>query len=180
MNDPTPRTAHSGTPVAADADAGREHRYATTVRWTGNTGGGTASYRAYRRDHAIEAAGKPPIPGSSDPQFRGDRTRWNPEELLVASLSACHQLWYLHLAAEAGVVVTAYEDRAAGTMAETADGGGRFVRVVLRPEVTLAAGSDAARARALHERAHALCFIARSVNFPVEIEARVVVEEAAV
>ncbi|HEX7111909.1 MAG TPA: OsmC family protein, partial [Mizugakiibacter sp.] len=132
----------------------------------------TASYRGYRRDHVIEAADKPPIPGSSDPQFRGDRTRWNPEELLVASLSACHQLWYLHLAAEAGVVVTAYVDRAEGVMAETADGGGRFTRVVLRPDITIAAG-DAVLAQALHERAHALCFIARSVNFPVEIEAQI-------
>lgn len=167
MTDPTipPADRPRAAPV-------REHRYATTMRWTGNAGSGTASYRAYRRDHVIEATDKPPIPGSSDPQFRGDRTRWNPEELLVASLSACHQLWYLHLAAEAGVVVTAYVDRAEGVMAETADGGGRFARVVLRPEITIAAG-DAALAQALHERAHALCFIARSVNFPVEIEAHI-------
>lgn len=173
MTDPTiPRADRAGTAQV------REHRYATTMRWTGNTGSGTSSYRAYRRDHVIEAEGKPSIPGSSDPQFRGDRTRWNPEELLVASLSACHQLWYLHLAAEAGVVVSAYVDRAEGVMAETADGGGRVTRVVLRPEVTLAAG-DAALAQALHERAHALCFIACSVNFPVEIEAQIRMEDAA-
>ena len=151
---------------------GREHRYAVTVEWTGNTGTGTASYRAYERRHEITAPDtpKPGIPGTSDPAFRGDRARWNPEELLVASLSACHQLWYLHLCADAGVIVTAYIDRAEGTMVEDADGSGRFTRVVLRPLVTVAPGTDVERARALHDRAHAMCYIARSVDFPVEHE----------
>jgi len=147
----------------------REHRYVTTLRWTGNRGEGTASYRGYARDHVIEAEGKPSIAGSSDPHFRGDAARWNPEELLVASLSSCHQLWYLHLCAEAGVVVTAYEDRAEGVMVEQADGGGAFAKVILHPRVAIRAG-DAQLARELHHRAHALCFIARSVNFPVECE----------
>lgn len=148
----------------------REHHYAVAVEWTGNTGDGTAGYRAYERRHEITAPGlpKPGIPGSSDPAFRGDGARWNPEELLVAALSACHELWYLHLCADAGIIVTGYVDHAEGVMAEEADGGGRFRRVVLRPAVTVAAGSDVATARALHERAHALCYIARSVSFPVE------------
>jgi organic hydroperoxide reductase OsmC/OhrA len=145
------------------------HRYAVTVEWTGNAGTGTSTYKAYERRHEIYAAGeKPPIPGSSDPTFRGDATRWNPEELLVASLSACHKLWYLHLCATAGVVVVGYIDHAEGEMEESADGGGRFRRVVLRPEVTIAAGSDVDKARALHAEAHTKCFIANSVNFPVE------------
>ncbi|HEY3520569.1 MAG TPA: OsmC family protein [Rhodanobacteraceae bacterium] len=148
----------------------KDHKYHVTIRWTGNTGTGTESYRGYKRDHAIEAAGKPPIPGSSDPKFRGDDARWNPEELLVASLSTCHQLWYLHLCAEVGVVATAYEDRAEGAMSENANGSGEFTRVVLHPRVTVRAGSDPQLARELHHRAHALCFIARSVNFPVECE----------
>jgi organic hydroperoxide reductase OsmC/OhrA len=155
--------------------ARKEHRYAVAVEWTGNTGAGTAGYRAYERRHEITAPGlpKPAIPGSSDPAFRGDRARWNPEELLVAALSACHKLWYLHLCAEAGIVVTAYVDRAEGVMEEAPDGGGQFRRVVLRPAVTVAAGGDVARARALHARAHALCYVARSVNFPVEHEPEV-------
>lgn len=148
------------------------HAYAVTVRWTGNTGRGTSGYGDYGRDHVVEAVGKPPLAGSSDPAFRGDASRWNPEELLVASLSACHQLWYLHLCAVAGVVVTAYEDRATGAMTEDARGGGFFTEVVLRPQVTIAAG-DATQALALHERAHAKCFIANSVNFPVRVEPRV-------
>jgi organic hydroperoxide reductase OsmC/OhrA len=150
----------------------RQHRYEVAVEWTGNTGTGTASYRGYERAHEIAAPGtpKPPIPGSSDPSFRGDRARWNPEELLVASVSACHQLWYLHLCADAGIVLTAYVDRAEGTMVETEDGGGHFTRVVLRPVATLAPGSDVERARALHAEAHRLCYIATSVNFPVEHE----------
>lgn len=155
--------------------AGKEHRYAVTVEWTGNRGEGTASYKSYERAHELRAEGKPAIPGSSDPAFRGDAARWNPEELLVASLSACHKLWYLHLCATAGVVVTDYVDAAEGVMAEEASGGGRFVRVVLRPRVTITTGSDPDRARALHHEAHALCFIANSVNFPVTHEPTVVV-----
>ncbi len=146
------------------------HGFATKVEWTGNTGAGTASYRGYERSHGITAPGRPPIAGSSDPAFRGDAARWNPEELLVASLSACHMLWHLHLCAEAGVVVTAYSDEATGEMTLDPDGGGRFTRVTLRPRVTVAEGSDAALARSLHAAAHARCFIARSVGFPVEHE----------
>lgn len=151
-----------------------EHRYSVRIDWTGNSGSGTATYRGYERAHAIAAAGKPPIPGSSDASFRGDPRRWNPEELLVASLSACHQLWYLHLCSAAGIVVTAYSDDAEGVMAMEADGAGRFARVVLRPRVTLAPGGDVAKATALHHDASAMCFIARSVNFPVEHEPEVV------
>lgn len=148
----------------------REHRYAVAVEWTGNRGSGTSDYRAYARDHELRIAGKPTIPGSSDPAFRGDPGRWNPEELLVAALSACHKLWYLHLCADAGIVVTAYLDRAEGVMLEERDGSGRFTRVVLRPEVTLAPGSDPARAEAIHADVHAKCCLASSVNFPVACE----------
>lgn len=145
------------------------HRYKVVVEWTGNTGTGTSSYKGYERCHEISAgAQKPPILGSSDPGFRGDPARWNPEELLVASLSACHKLWYLHLCAGSGVVVTSYVDHAEGEMEENADGGGHFLRVMLRPEVTITAASDIAKARELHHEAHAKCFIANSVNFPVD------------
>jgi organic hydroperoxide reductase OsmC/OhrA len=113
---------------------------------------------------------KPVIPGSSDPEFRGDPSRWNPEELLVASISACHKLWYLHLCADAGIVVVNYVDRAEGLMREDADGSGRFERVTLRPEVAVAPGSDLSKARELHALAHGKCFIANSVNFPVQHE----------
>lgn len=154
----------------------KEHRYRVRLDWTGNAGTGTSSYRAYRRDHVLSVEGKPALKGSSDPSFRGDPARWNPEELLVASLSACHQLWYLHLCAAAGIVVTAYADHAEGVMIEAADGAGQFSGVVLRPEVTVAAGADAERARALHHEANAMCFIARSVNFPVTHEPVVRVE----
>ena len=150
-----------------------QHRYAVTVTWTGNTGTGTSSYRGYDRAHTLSAPGKPLIAGSSDPAFRGDAARRNPEELLVASLAACHKLWYLGLCAQAGIVVTAYEDAAEGHMTEEAGGAGQFTAVTLRPRVTIAAGSDAARAEALHRDAHAFCFIARSVNFPVVCEATV-------
>ncbi len=143
------------------------HRYRLRVTWTGNTGEGTRSPRGYSRAHTIAGEGKPPIQGSSDPSFRGDPARWNPEELLLASLSACHKLWYLDLCARAGVVVTAYEDGPEGEMAEETGGEGQFTRVVLRPRVTIAPGSDAHAAEALHESAHRMCFIARSVNFPV-------------
>lgn len=151
----------------------KQHQYAVSIVWTGNDGSGTQSYRGYRRDHEITAAGKPAIPGSSDPAFRGDRARYNPEELLVASLSSCHMLWYLHLCAVNGIVVLDYHDDAGGTMQEEADGGGAFVRVELRPRVRIAAGGDRAKALALHEEAHHVCFIARSVRFPVEVAAEI-------
>lgn len=145
----------------------KEHNYAVRTTWTGNTGNGTAEYRGYRRDHVIRGEGKPEIPGSSDPNFRGDATRYNPEELLVASLSACHMLWYLHLCSTNGIRVIEYEDAATGVMQENADGSGDFVRVDLKPRVTVAAGCDLQKAHALHEEAHRRCFIARSVKFPV-------------
>jgi organic hydroperoxide reductase OsmC/OhrA len=148
----------------------KTHRYALSVRWTGDLGQGTRSYRGYARDHEIAAPGKPTIPGSSDPAFRGDPARWNPEELFVAAVSACHKLWYLHLCASAGVVVRAYEDAASGEMAEEADGAGQFTRIVLRPQVTIEAGGDAEKARALHHAAHEKCFIARSIKTPVACE----------
>jgi organic hydroperoxide reductase OsmC/OhrA len=151
----------------------REHRYRVAVDWTGNRGDGTAGYRAYDRSHIVTAEGKPPIPGSSDPAFRGDPSRYNPEELLVASLSACHMLWYLHLCAGAGVTVTAYRDDAEGLMREDADGGGRFVEVVLKPSVTVLTPDMVEAATRLHAEAHRKCFIANSINFPVRHEARV-------
>jgi organic hydroperoxide reductase OsmC/OhrA len=153
----------------------REHHYAVTVRWTGNTGTGTSGYREYAREHEISAEGKQVIAASSDPAFRGDHTRWNPEELLLAALSSCHQLAYLHLCAVAGIVVTDYVDHAEGWMEETPDGTGQFTRVVLRPKVTVAPGSDITKALELHDDAHAKCFIARSVNFLVDHEADVTV-----
>lgn len=151
----------------------KQHQYAVNILWTGNEGTGTRSYASYRRDHEITVAGKPPIQGSSDPAFRGDQARYNPEELLVASLSSCHMLWYLHLCAINGIVVLEYRDEAGGTLQEESDGGGAFVRVVLKPRVTLAKGGNRDQALALHEKAHHLCFIARSVAFPVEVAAEI-------
>jgi organic hydroperoxide reductase OsmC/OhrA len=148
----------------------KHHTYDLQITWTGNDGDGTKSYTAYRRDHTIASQGKPAISASSDPAFRGNPARYNPEELLVASLSSCHMLWYLHLCATNHVVVLEYQDAASGIMKEEDDGAGRFIRVLLRPRVTIAAGSDPAKARALHREAHRLCFIANSVNFPIDHE----------
>lgn len=147
---------------------GGTHHYATGLRWTGNTGEGTATYRSYRRTCEVTATGKPPLAGSADPHFHGDADRWNPEELLVAALSQCHLLSFLHMAARAGVVVTGYTDAATGTMA-TEGVGGRMTSVELRPTVTVRGTADLA---ALHEQAHAACFIAASVNFPVTVSPR--------
>jgi organic hydroperoxide reductase OsmC/OhrA len=146
------------------------YNYAVHVAWTGNTGPGTTGHRDYRRDTVTAAGAKVDLPGSSEPAFRGDPNRWNPEELLVASLSQCHLLWFLDLAVRAGVVVTAYTDDPIGSMALNADGSGQFERVVLRPTVTVTEPLDAAAATRLHDDAHRMCFIARSVNFPVDCE----------
>jgi organic hydroperoxide reductase OsmC/OhrA len=146
------------------------HEFRIGTVWTGNNGTGTKTYLGYARDHAIHAEGKAAINGSSDPAFRGDPERYSPEELLVASLSACHMLWYLHLCSVNQVNVVEYRDMASGQMEVDAGGSGRFVGVNLRPEVRISPESDPVRARALHAEAHRLCFIANSVNFPVEID----------
>jgi organic hydroperoxide reductase OsmC/OhrA len=148
----------------------KHHRYTVRLAWTGNEGTGTSAYRAYSRSHELSVPGKPAIPGSADPAFRGDPARWNPEELLIASLAACHQLWYLHLCADAGIVVQAYSDDASGVMVEQPDGAGQFESATLRPRATLAGGADEQRARALHHEAAKMCFIARSVSFRVDHE----------
>jgi organic hydroperoxide reductase OsmC/OhrA len=151
------------------------HRFQIHNRWTGNLGSGTSSYTAYRRNHEISGAGKAvTIPGSSDAAFRGDSARYNPEELLVAALSACHMLAMLHLCADAGIVVTEYADDASGELRLHRDGAGEFTCATLRPRMTITDPARIPDALALHDRAHHLCFIARSVNFPVACEPQVV------
>jgi organic hydroperoxide reductase OsmC/OhrA len=143
------------------------HHYKATTTWVGNRGTGTSDYKAYDRNHDIVIDGKEILKCSSDPGFRGDKTRQNPEELLVASLSGCHMLWYLHLSAVNGVVVTAYVDEAHGSMEENKDGSGQFTEVTLNPRVTVKDKSMIDTANALHHQANQMCFIARSVKFPV-------------
>jgi organic hydroperoxide reductase OsmC/OhrA len=150
------------------------HEYHTGLTWTGNTGAGTSSYRSYERSHELTAPdGKPTIQGSSDPAFRGDKSRWSPEDLLVASLSACHMLSFLHRASLAGVNVVEYTDAASGTMKQTSDGGGSVTEVVLHPVVTVKTADMAELCEQLHDEAHARCFIANSVAFTVRHEATV-------
>lgn len=155
----------------------KHHHYNAAIVWTGNTGSGTSDYRSYTRNHNINIGGKPTITASSDPAFRGDPSRHNPEELLVSALSSCHMLWYLHLCAVNNVVVTAYEDRATGVMEENADGSGQFIGVSLNPIVTVQHAEMVERAYSLHEDATHKCFIARSVNFDVHHKPRVLVDE---
>ncbi|PPK85662.1 organic hydroperoxide reductase OsmC/OhrA [Neolewinella xylanilytica] len=146
----------------------RTHRYQSQVTWTGNRGSGTLDYRAYSRDHRIEVDGKNhPIEASSDPLFRGDREKYNPEELFLSSLSSCHMLWYLHLAAVNGIVVLDYQDRAEGTMHEADDGSGKFTGVALHPTVKIADPEKIGTANALHREAGEKCFLASSVNFRI-------------
>ncbi|CAG6393029.1 OsmC family protein [Streptomyces cocklensis] len=155
------------------------HTYRTDLVWTGNLGSGTSNYRAYERAHEVSAPGVPVLLGSSDPAFRGDASRWNPELLLLAALSQCHMMAYLHLCAVNGVTVTGYTDQAAGTMVQTPDGGGHFTEAVLHPAVEVADAAMAEKAAALHADAHRLCFIANSVNFPVRHSPAVTVTASA-
>lgn len=143
------------------------HHYKSTINWLGNRGTGTSGYKDYDRNHTISMDGKVTIPGSSDPAFRGDKSRYSPEDLLVSSLSTCHMLWYLHLCSANGVVVTEYVDDVTGTMRENDDGSGEFVEVTLHPKVVVSNDSMIDKANALHHEANKMCFIARSVNFPV-------------
>lgn len=143
------------------------HHYKAIIRWTGNKGEGTTHYRAYDRDHTISIENKADLDASSDPAFRGDQSKHNPEDLFLSSLSSCHMLWYLHLCADAGVVVTDYVDNATGIMEESAIQGGRFTEVTLHPVVTVMEASMIEKANEIHDKANAMCFIANSVNFPV-------------
>lgn len=154
---------------------GKQHNYATTITWTGNKGEGTNDYRNYERSHTLSIEGKQDILCSSDTPFRGDGSKHNPEDMLLASLSSCHMLWYLHLCADAGVIVTDYVDQATGTMEELATGGGHFTEVVLHPVVTIKDAAMIEKANALHDKAHEKCFIANSCNFPVRHEPKAVV-----
>ncbi len=144
-----------------------QHNYQLTVQWTGNTGTGTSGYKDYERSHAIIVDDKIDITGSSDPAFRGDKTKHNPEELLLASVASCHMLWYLHLCAVEGIIVTDYTDSATGTMIETENGGGKFTVITLHPTVTVTDILMIEKANELHRKANELCFIANSLNFPV-------------
>ena len=141
--------------------------YTVDVRWTGAGDSGTTSYTAYSRDHEVRVEGRPVLLGSSDPAFRGDPTRHSPEDLFVATLSQCHMLWFLHLAAADGVVVVEYRDEAVGRMRVESAGAGQFTEVMLHPHVTVRGDATDEHVADLHRRAHEHCFIARSVNFPV-------------
>lgn len=147
------------------------HDFDARVRWTGNQGRGTADYKAYTRDWVLESEGKPPVACSNDPMLGGNPALYNPEDMLIAALSSCHMLWFLHLAADAGITVHSYKDTPVGTGESLPDGTGRFVKAQLTPRIGLAPGGDTALADEIHGRIHTHCFIARSVNFPVTIRA---------
>jgi organic hydroperoxide reductase OsmC/OhrA len=149
----------------------KQHHYSLIANWTGNKGEGTNGYKSYERSHEIIIEGKEKITGSSDPSFLGDKTKHNPEELLLASISSCHMLWYLHLCSDAGIIVTNYTDNAKGVMEETGDGSGKFTSVILYPIITLKDINQKDVANALHIKANELCFIANSLNFKVGHEA---------
>jgi organic hydroperoxide reductase OsmC/OhrA len=155
------------------------HHYHAELVWTAGAAGATSDYESYSRGFEVHVAGKPPLAGSADPAFRGDPAVHNPEDLLLMAVSSCHMLSYLALCARRRIEVVEYRDHAEGTMTLRPDGGGAFTEITLHPRVTLAAGSDAARALALHERSHAICFIASSCNFPIHHQAEVVVLQGA-
>lgn len=156
----------------------RTHTYNVSIKWTGNTGIGTRDYLSYSRENIISAKGKPDIIGSSDQVFLGNPKQWNPEEMLVASLASCHELWYLALAAINNMVVVAYKDEAEGVMIEREDGAGAFQSVTLKPHVIITDANQLAIAQELHHIAHEKCFIANSVNFDVRYDPTIEVQSA--
>jgi organic hydroperoxide reductase OsmC/OhrA len=145
----------------------KQHKFQTNLNWTGNKGSGTMDYRAYDRDYVISIDHKVDLLGSSDVQFLGDPHKHNPEEMLVASISSCHMLWYLHLCSKNGVVVLEYADHAVGTMTENMDGSGQFTEIILQPMVVISDVDFIEIANSLHQQANKMCFIANSCNFPI-------------
>jgi len=150
------------------------HTYRLQLHWDGSFKESTASYTSYTRNHTIKAEGKPNLLGSSDPHFRGDIERYNPEELFLSSISSCHMLWYLHLCTDQKILVTSYTDQPEGKMETEGDGSGRFSKVVLRPEIIISSKSNLQKAHALHEQAHKMCFIANSCNFPITCKPKII------
>lgn len=150
-----------------------KHYYKSNIKWTGNSGSGTSDYKSYERSYKIEVGGKPTIDGSSDPAFRGDSSKYNPEELFLVSISSCHMLWYLHLCSVNDVVVIEYSDKAEGTMTENKDGSGQFESVILYPSVVVQNETMIDLAISLHQQANKMCFIANSCNFEIEHEVAV-------
>lgn len=148
----------------------RDHEYKLLITWTGNRGSGTMDYRSYKRDFTVDATDKPQLKGTSGSAFNGDKSAYSPEDMLVAAVSSCHMLWYLHLCAEGGVVVIDYKDEAYGILHEENDGSGHFTKIVIRPEVTINDASNQEVAKSIHENAHKMCFIASSLKCPVIIE----------
>ncbi len=147
----------------------RHHRYGIKVEWTGDQGEGTSDYVSYQRSHTISASAKyGEILASADPSFRGERSKYNPEELFLGSISACHMLWYLHLCSEYEIVVKEYTDNATGLMITANDGGGRFTNVVLNPLVTIEDEGKITLANSIHKQANRMCFIANSCNIMIE------------
>ncbi len=145
------------------------HEYKLSVKWTGSQGVGTVDYKAYDRSLTISSDGKPDILGSTDPAYRGDPAKWNPEELLLSSLSSCHMLWYLHLCAVNKIVVVDYQDTPTAVMETEKSGAGKFTSAAINPSIVITDPSRIEDAINIHKEAHQKCFIAQSVNFPVEI-----------
>lgn len=150
-----------------------EHKYLTTIEWTGNNGSGTSGYTAYERSHTIQVPGKVDIEASSDPHFRGDAKKYNPEELFLASIASCHMLWYLHLCADHGIIVETYQDKASGVMETGSDGSGQFSKIILMPLITVQHERMIDMAVKLHHKAHDMCFLANSVNFEIAVQPQV-------
>lgn len=152
------------------------HSYRLDLAWTGNLSTGTSGYREYSRDVLARSAGMPDLELSADRPFRGDPSRWNPEVLLLAALSECHLLSLLHVAVTHAVTVTAYTD-APQAWLEQEGIGGHFSRALLRPRVTITDPAHRVLMPQLHEEAARACFIASSVNFPVDHEPETVVTD---
>ena len=157
----------------------KEHFYKAKINWTGNLGTGTSEYTAYSRAHEVSGCGggKEIIKASADTIYRGEASRYNPEELVVAAIAGCHMLWYLHLCADAGIVVVDYKDEASGTLIEADDGNGKFSEVTINPRVTISKESKAEKALELHDKAHEFCFIANSMNFPILYKPEIIFEK---
>ena len=148
------------------------HRYTADLEWSGAAQGPTTDYRTYSREFVLRLPGKVELRGSSDPHFVGDPTLHNPEDLLLAAVASCHLLSWLSLCARQGVRVLSYRDQPEATMAWTGETFA-FTEVVLHPRATIHADDDVAAAIALHEEAHRVCFIARSVAFPIHCKPQI-------
>ncbi|MGV0996986.1 OsmC family protein [Empedobacter falsenii] len=143
------------------------HLFKVALNWIKKESKMDSSTRIYTKSHHISIEGKPDLEVSAAKAFKGDPNLYNPEDLLLSSLTSCHMMSYLYCCAQHKIEVISYQDHSEATLQVNPDGSGKIVKVDLFPDIIISDSSQIELALSLHKKANELCFIANSCNFPV-------------